>query len=159
VKGADSDLLLRLAQTALWSNNYNEALERFQALITNHLDKPEVVKGYIDAAASADQLGEAQRQTVLRIYDRTLTGTADDSQFLSRLAWVLQRLKEIEKCMVLLERAVALNPQDAGLRKQLFGAFAANGRMADALLQLEGKELDYDSRHLLVSAHLKNNDF
>jgi tetratricopeptide (TPR) repeat protein/cellulose synthase/poly-beta-1,6-N-acetylglucosamine synthase-like glycosyltransferase len=159
VKGNDPDLLLRLAQTALWSNNYDEALERFQAMIAGRLDQPDVVKGYVDAASSADRLGEAQRQTVLRIYERTLTGTADDPQFLSRLAWVLQRLKEVEKCTVLLERAVALDPKDAELRKQLFGAFAANGRMTEALQQLEGKELDYDTRHLLVSAHLKNQDF
>jgi cellulose synthase/poly-beta-1,6-N-acetylglucosamine synthase-like glycosyltransferase/tetratricopeptide (TPR) repeat protein len=159
VKGSDPDLLLRLAQTALWSNNYNEALERYQALITGRMDQPEVVKGYVDAASSADQLSEIQRQTILKLYEQTLTGSAEDPVLLSRLAWVLQRLKEVEKSTVLLERAVALNPQDPGLRKQLVGAFAAGGRMAEALQQLEGKELDYDTRHLLVSAHLKNNDF
>jgi cellulose synthase/poly-beta-1,6-N-acetylglucosamine synthase-like glycosyltransferase/predicted Zn-dependent protease len=159
VKGADPDLMLRLAQTALWSSNYNEALERYQGLISSRLDEPQVVKGYIDAAASSDQLGEAQRQIVLRIYDQTLTGIADQPVFLARLAWVLQRLKEVEKSTILLERAVALSPDDAAIRKQLVGAFAASGRMAEVLQQLKGKELDYDTRHLLISAHLKNNDF
>lgn len=159
IKGGDPDLLLRLAQTALWSNNYNEALERYHALIIGRLNNTEVVRGYIDAASSADVLSEDQHQTVLRIYEQTLTGTADDPVFLARLAWVLQRLKEVEKSTVLLERAAALNPQDPTIRKQLFNALAANGRMAEALQQLEGKELDYDTRHVLVSAHLKNKDF
>jgi cellulose synthase/poly-beta-1,6-N-acetylglucosamine synthase-like glycosyltransferase/predicted Zn-dependent protease len=159
IKGDDPDLLLRLAQTALWSSNYNEALERYHALIGGQLQNPEVVRGYIDAASSADVLSEGQHQTVLKIYEQTLTGTADDPVFLARLAWVLQRLKEVEKSTVLLERASALNPQDPTIRKQLFNALAANGRMAEALQQLEGKELDYDTRHVLVSAHLKNKDF
>jgi cellulose synthase/poly-beta-1,6-N-acetylglucosamine synthase-like glycosyltransferase/predicted Zn-dependent protease len=159
VQGADPELLLRLAKIALWSNNYNEALERFQVLVDERLGNTEVIKGYVDAAASADQLNSAQHHSILSIYEKTLTGAAEDPVFLARLAWVLQRIKEVEKSTVLLERALELNPKDPALRKQLLGALVNSGRMAEALQQLEGKELDYDTRHLLISVHLKNNDF
>jgi tetratricopeptide (TPR) repeat protein/cellulose synthase/poly-beta-1,6-N-acetylglucosamine synthase-like glycosyltransferase len=153
------DLLIRLAQISLWGQNYAEALERFEALIPGRLDNPEIVKGYVDAAASAEHLGEAQRRTVLAIYERALTGTSDDSVFLSRLAWVLQRLDEPDKSAVLLDRAAALNPKDQGVRQQLFGAFLAAGRWNDALKEFEGKELDYDTRVLLINMHLRQKDY
>ncbi|HJT79255.1 MAG TPA: tetratricopeptide repeat protein, partial [Gemmataceae bacterium] len=157
--GDSPDLLLRLAQVSLWSKNYDEALERFGPLVEGHLDNKEVVRGYVDAAASADQLSPAQARTALAIYDHTLTGSADDPVFLSRLAWVLQRLQEPDKSAVLLDRAAALNPQDPGVRRQMFGAFVAAGRWKEALQEFEGKELDYDTRLTVINLHLKGKDF
>jgi cellulose synthase/poly-beta-1,6-N-acetylglucosamine synthase-like glycosyltransferase/predicted Zn-dependent protease len=155
----DPDLVVRLAQVSLWSQNYPEALERFQALIDGRLDNPEVVRGYVDAAASADNLGEPQHRTALAIYERALTGGGDDPVFLSRLAWVLQRLDEPDKGAVLLDRVAALNPQDPAVRKQIFGACVAAGRWKEALKEFEGKELDYDTRLLVVNIHLRGKDF
>jgi tetratricopeptide (TPR) repeat protein/cellulose synthase/poly-beta-1,6-N-acetylglucosamine synthase-like glycosyltransferase len=155
----DPDLLVRLAHISLWGQNYGEALERFQALIEGRLDNAEIVHGYVDAAASADKLGDAQRRTALAIYERALTGSGNDPVFLARLAWVLQRVEEPDKSAVLLDRAAALNPQDPAVLKQMFGAFVAAGRWSEALKEFEGKELDYDTRLLLVNMHLKNNDF
>jgi cellulose synthase/poly-beta-1,6-N-acetylglucosamine synthase-like glycosyltransferase/predicted Zn-dependent protease len=157
--GDSPDLLLRLAQVSLWSRNYNEALERYQALIEGRLDNPDVVKGYVDAAASADQLGDAQARTAVEIYDHTLTGTAEDPVFLSRLAWVLQRVKELDKCATLLDRAAALNPRDPTVRRQMLGAFVATGRWEDALREFEGKELDYDTRVFVINIYLKQKNF
>jgi predicted Zn-dependent protease/cellulose synthase/poly-beta-1,6-N-acetylglucosamine synthase-like glycosyltransferase len=159
VKGDNPELQVRLAQTALWSQNYDEALERFQSLADGRLDHAEIVKGYVDAAASADQLGAAHHRTALAIYDRVLTESADDPVFLARLAWVLQRLQEPDKSAVLLDRAAALNPQDPGVRRQMFGAFAAAGRLTEILKEFEGRELDYDTRLLVVNVHLKTKDF
>jgi cellulose synthase/poly-beta-1,6-N-acetylglucosamine synthase-like glycosyltransferase/predicted Zn-dependent protease len=153
------DLLVRLAQISLWGQNYAEALERFQALIEGRLDHPEVVKGYVDAAASAEKLGEPQHRTAVAIYERTLTAPTEDAEFLSRLAWVLQRVDEPDKAAVLLDRAAALNPTDQNVRQQMFGAFLAAGRWSDALKEFEGKELDYDTRILLVNMHLRQKDY
>jgi predicted Zn-dependent protease/cellulose synthase/poly-beta-1,6-N-acetylglucosamine synthase-like glycosyltransferase len=159
VKGDNPDLQIRLAQIALWGQNYNEALERFQALADARLDHADIVKGYVDAAASADKLGPAQHRTALALYDRVLTESAEDPVFLARLAWVLQRVQEVDKSAVLLDRAAALNPQDPNVRRQLFGAFAAAGRLTDILKEFEGRELDYDTRLVLVNVHVKNGDY
>jgi tetratricopeptide (TPR) repeat protein/cellulose synthase/poly-beta-1,6-N-acetylglucosamine synthase-like glycosyltransferase len=153
------DLLVRLAQISLWGNHYDEALERFQSLVDERLDNAEVVKGYVDAAASAERLNETQHRTAVAIYEHTLTGPADDPIFLARLAWVLQRVKEVDKSAVLLDRVMALNPQDPSVRKQLLGSFLAAGRLTDGLKEFEGKDLDFDTRQLLVSLHVRNHDF
>jgi cellulose synthase/poly-beta-1,6-N-acetylglucosamine synthase-like glycosyltransferase/tetratricopeptide (TPR) repeat protein len=156
VNAGNPDLLIRLAQVALWGKNYREALDRFQALIEGRLDNPEIVKGYVDAAASADPVGPAQHRTALAIYERALTGSADDPVFLTRLAWVLQRFKEMDKSAVLLDRVVALNPKDPALRKEVFGTMLATGHFAERLKEFEGKELDFDTRQILVNTYLKN---
>jgi cellulose synthase/poly-beta-1,6-N-acetylglucosamine synthase-like glycosyltransferase/tetratricopeptide (TPR) repeat protein len=158
LNGRSPNLLLRLAQITLWNKNYNEALQRFQDLVDEHLDNPEVVKGYVDAAASADRLSEAQHRTALVLFDRTLTGPAD-SVFLTRLAWVLQRVNEPDKGAVLLDRAVELNPRDPALRKQWIGSLAATGRFAEHFKEFEGKELDFDTRQILVHSHLRAGNF
>lgn len=59
VNAGDRALLGRLAQIALWTHRYDEALTRFQRLIDKHLDSPELAKNYVDAAARAQQLDEA----------------------------------------------------------------------------------------------------
>jgi cellulose synthase/poly-beta-1,6-N-acetylglucosamine synthase-like glycosyltransferase/tetratricopeptide (TPR) repeat protein len=159
VNGGDPELLMRLAQIALWSQNYNEALQRFQPLVDAHLDRQEIVKGFIDAAASADKLGEAQHKTALAIYDRILVSATEDPVLLARLAWVLQRLEELDKSTVLLDRALALNPKDPSVRTQLVGALASAGRTADVLKELEGQELDFDALHMLVGVYVKNRNF
>jgi predicted Zn-dependent protease/cellulose synthase/poly-beta-1,6-N-acetylglucosamine synthase-like glycosyltransferase len=159
VNAGNADLHVRLAQIALWGRNYAEALQRFQALVGRRLDRPEIVKGYVDAAASADQLGEAQRRTALAIYERALTDTTDDVVFLARLAWVLQRVKEPQKSTVLLDRALELNPRDPNTRRQLLGALLASGRFNDKIREFEGKDLDFDTRLVLVHTYLGHKNF
>jgi tetratricopeptide (TPR) repeat protein/cellulose synthase/poly-beta-1,6-N-acetylglucosamine synthase-like glycosyltransferase len=157
--GDDPDLLLRLAQISLWSQNYAEALQRFQPLVDAHPDQVDIVKGYVDAASSAEKLGDVQRKTILAVYNRVLVSPAEDPIFLARLAWVLQRLDEVDKSTTLLDRALALNPKDPTVRRQLAGALAQAGRTADVIKELAGQELDFDALQMLVGVYVKNRDF
>jgi tetratricopeptide (TPR) repeat protein/cellulose synthase/poly-beta-1,6-N-acetylglucosamine synthase-like glycosyltransferase len=159
VNAGNKELLVRLAQIALWSRSYDEALERFQALVDQSLDNPEVIKGYVDAAASAERIGTAQHHSALAIYERALTGMTDDVAFLTRLAWVLQRVQESDKSVVLLDRALELNPTDTDARRQLLGAMLESGRFKEQLKEFEGKELDFDTRQTLVHVYLRNHNF
>jgi cellulose synthase/poly-beta-1,6-N-acetylglucosamine synthase-like glycosyltransferase/tetratricopeptide (TPR) repeat protein len=159
IKGAQPELMLRLAQVALWNKAYDEALQRYQPLVDDRLDQPQVVKSYVDAAASAEKLGAPQRRTALAIYDRILTSPMDDPVLLARLAWVLQRVDELDKSAVLLDRAMELDPKDSSVRYQLLGALASAGRLKDVLKRLEGKEMDFDAHHMLVGVYAKNRDF
>jgi predicted Zn-dependent protease len=159
IKGGDSELLLRLAQIALWNKNYDEALQRYQPLVDERLDQPQVVMSYVDAAASAEKLEAPQRRTALAIYERILTSPMEDAVLLARLAWVLQRVNELDKSSVLLDRATQLDPKDSSVRNQLLGALASAGRLKDVLKKLEGKEMDFDAHHMLVGVYAKNRDF
>jgi cellulose synthase/poly-beta-1,6-N-acetylglucosamine synthase-like glycosyltransferase/predicted Zn-dependent protease len=159
VRGNDPDLELRLAQVALWSKDYDSALVRFQALIDRGVDKPELLKGFVDAASSADKLGPAHKKTAVVLFDRLLTASNHDAVLLARLAWVLQRCEEPDKAAVLLDRAVALKPADPAIRKQLFGALVTAGRLAEALDGLDPERMDVETRRYLVSLHLKNKNF
>src|SRR5262249_42068946 len=154
----DPEVGLRLAHIALWSQKYDEALERFQALLDVNRDRPEVVKGWVDAAASAaaEKLSEAQHRTALVLYDRLLIAPTEDAVLLARLAWVLQRFKENDKSTVLLDRAAALNPLDPAVRQQYLGALVASGHGDDVLRLMKGKELDRDSRRFIIGVYLKN---
>ena len=71
----------------------------------------------------------------------------------------MERFKEFEKSAVLLERAVALKPDDLGLRKQLFGLLVAQGRLNDALTQIHGDTNYPEIRKLLIDAYLRAGDF
>jgi cellulose synthase/poly-beta-1,6-N-acetylglucosamine synthase-like glycosyltransferase/tetratricopeptide (TPR) repeat protein len=159
VNAGNPDLLIRLAQIALWNRHYDEALERFQALVDRRLDNAEIVRGYVDAAASAKHVGAAQRRTALAIYERVLTGTADDVQLLTRLAWILQRVEEMDKSAILLDRAVELDPKDPATRRQLLGSLLGSGRFNDKLKQFDDKELDFDTHQILVHVYLRHNSF
>jgi cellulose synthase/poly-beta-1,6-N-acetylglucosamine synthase-like glycosyltransferase/tetratricopeptide (TPR) repeat protein len=159
VNGGDPALLVRLAQIALWTNSYDEALQRYQKLLDRQVNTPEVIKGYVDAAASARSVDESQHKTALAIYERALTGMADDVVFLTRLAWVLQRVQEPDKSAVLLDRALELNPTDTDARRQLLGALLATGRVGNQLKEFEGKELDFDTRQCLVHVFMRQNNF
>jgi tetratricopeptide (TPR) repeat protein/cellulose synthase/poly-beta-1,6-N-acetylglucosamine synthase-like glycosyltransferase len=159
VRGKDAGLELRLAQIALWSKSYPEALARFQALIDRGNEKPEVLRGYVDAASSSDNLGEPQRRVALKLYDQLLTAQTDDAILLARLAWVLQRVNEADKATVLLDRAVTMKPSDPALRRQLFGALVTAGRIQDALEGVDPERIDLETRRYLVGLHLKNRNF
>jgi predicted Zn-dependent protease/cellulose synthase/poly-beta-1,6-N-acetylglucosamine synthase-like glycosyltransferase len=165
-RGADLKIVVQLAHGALWSRNYQEALTRFQAILDRHLDDirlsrnhPEVIKAYVNAAASAPQVGIEQRKTALALYERTLTDAEGDVVFLTRLGWVLHRLGEDEKSATLLERAAALQPTDPALCRQVAAGFMAAGRAEAARKLLEGSGLDLEARTLLADTYVLNRDF
>src|SRR5262249_26215801 len=125
VKGGDLRIALQLAHGSLWNRNYQEALDRFQAILDRDqggdlLQKhPQLPRAYINPAAAAPDGGKAQRRVVLSLYERVLTGGETDASYLTRLGWVLHRLDENEKSAAVLERAAALAPAEPAQRRQL----------------------------------------
>jgi predicted Zn-dependent protease len=155
----DPELPVRLAEVTLWSGAYDKALNRFQALLEAKFDQPELWRSFVDAAAGAQTLGEAQADLTLRIYERTDAEEAKDVVFLARLAWVLQRLKETAKAGALLDRAVNLDPQTPADRRELAGVLAAAGRTRSALQMYEGLPLELADRYRLAALHAAVKDF
>ncbi len=153
------EIRLRLAQLALSSKAYDQALPLFQQLLEKGQATPEVVHGYVDAAASAGDPGDIDKPTVLKIAAAALDKPGDDATFLARLAWVLQRVKENDKSVEVLERALALQPKDAAIRKQYVGLLLTAGRWQDAIDFLKSGAEDRLARELLVSLYLKKQDF
>jgi cellulose synthase/poly-beta-1,6-N-acetylglucosamine synthase-like glycosyltransferase/predicted Zn-dependent protease len=165
-RGDDLKLVIQLAHGSLWSRNYQEALDRFQAILDRHLkdpgrarEHPGVLKGYVNAAASAPQIGKAQLPTVVRLYEQVLTEAETDVVFLTRLSWVLHRLGEDDKSAAVLERAAALRPADPALGRQIAAGFLAAGRPAMAQKLLENQGADLEARTLLAEAYVHNRNY
>jgi tetratricopeptide (TPR) repeat protein len=148
----DPTVPVKLAELSLWSGDYDTALAQFQKLLTKDPQRPRLWKGYIDAAASAAKLPKSVHQTVLYIYQRTRSeirnpkseirnpksqviadgGFGRDITFLTRLAWVLRRLKEPGQCVVLLKGALALAPHSRSIRLQLAEVLYEKGAYREA---------------------------
>jgi predicted Zn-dependent protease/cellulose synthase/poly-beta-1,6-N-acetylglucosamine synthase-like glycosyltransferase len=165
-RGADLKIVIQLAHGSLWSRNYQEALTRFQAILDQHQDDPqlarnhpEVFKAYVNAAASAPQLGPAQRQTARALFERALTDAEGDVFFLTRLSWVLHRLGEDGPSATLLERAAALQPTDPALCRQVAAGLLAAGRAEAARALLQGQGSDVEARLLLADSYSVNREY
>jgi tetratricopeptide (TPR) repeat protein len=149
----DAEMPLRLAELMLWSGDYEQALERFQGLLEVNFDQPGLWHAFVDAAASTRRLTAGQKALTVRIYDKVTKAESKDAAFLGRLAWLLYRAKESAKATELLEQAVALGPQEPGVRKELAGTLAAVGEFREALRMYEGLTLDLDDRYHLVGVY------
>jgi cellulose synthase/poly-beta-1,6-N-acetylglucosamine synthase-like glycosyltransferase/predicted Zn-dependent protease len=165
-QGDDLKIVIQLAHGSLWSRNYQEALDRFQAILDHHLKDPRrarahpgVLKGYVNAAASAPQIGKAQLPAVLRLYEQVLTDAESDVVFLTRLSWVLHRLGEDTKSAAVLERAAALRPADPALSRQIAAGFLAAGRPEMAQKLLENQGADLEARTLLAESYVHNRNY
>jgi tetratricopeptide (TPR) repeat protein/cellulose synthase/poly-beta-1,6-N-acetylglucosamine synthase-like glycosyltransferase len=163
---ADLKVLVQLAHGSLWARNYQEALERFQAILDRHCDDPqlarnhpEVFRAYVNAAAGAPQLGKQQAPTVQRLCEKAMEDTAPDAVFLTRLAWVLHRLGQDDKSAEVLERASSPRPADPALCRQVAAGFLAAGRPEMARKLLEGSGDDLEARTLLADAYVQNRNF
>ncbi len=161
-------IAIQLAHGSLSSKppNYAEALQRFQAIFDHHRNDPDFLtrfpdlpRGWVNAAASASRIGPAQRQTARMLADHVLLSDEKDPGYLARLAWVLQRLKEEEGAAALLERAIALAPDDLGVRRQIAGTLVGLGKPKEALKLLQGRETDFDARLLMVDLHAAAGEF
>src|SRR5579871_6681835 len=115
---SDADLPARLAEVMVWSGDYAGALPRLQELLTTKFDQPALWQLFINAAASAPQLNAAQGGLAARIGESITAAKSTDAAFLARLAWVLYRTKEAGKAGALLDQALALKPQDPGVRRE-----------------------------------------
>ena len=164
---ADLKLAIQLAHTSLWAKNYQEALERFQALADQGaLDNAEVLRkfpdlgqAYLNAAANAPDVKEVGRQTVLHLADAALADKEADAAFLAQLGWVLHRLEAFDQSSAVLQRALELDPNDAGTRRQLAGVLVAMGKADEALKLLQGRENSLDAHVMMVDAYSAAKDF
>jgi predicted Zn-dependent protease len=152
-------LQVRRAEVTLWSGDHDQALTYFQVLLEEQFDQPGLWRGYLDAAASAPTpLTEAHKRMAVRIYDRRATQETK-VEYLSRLAWVLCRVKEPAKANQLLDRAVALRPTKPAVRKELAGVLAAAGKHAQARQMYKGLKLTTADRYRLAEIDAADRKF
>ncbi|WP_020468133.1 glycosyltransferase [Zavarzinella formosa] len=134
VKNEDKDLRVDLAEVNRFWQNYPVALQLYAKLLTEQFDNEQMWIGFIDAASSAPKI-ESQKELLLKVYDR-YHPALKDARRLSRLAWVMLRLGEAGKANLLLTRAVATNPPQPAVRKELAGVLAAADRRVEAIEML-----------------------
>lgn len=115
----DPDVRARLALVDLIENKYDRALARYQGLLDEKLERRDLWPGWLDAAASASELSAAHARTALALHECLLAPAWKDPVSLTRLGWVMRRLKEPKKALGLLERALMLAPDDRKVRLQV----------------------------------------
>ncbi len=152
------ELRARLANLELWSGDGAAALTEYRSLLEQAPTRKEWRTGYIKAAATAPELTDADAGLIRPIAEQSARD-GEDVLFLSRLAWVLHRLKEPTLCERVLDRALALRPTDPGSRKELAGVLGAAGRYKEALALYEGLPLDVEERRRLASLYEAAEDF
>ena len=164
---ADMKLAIQLAHTSLWAKNYQEALERFQAVAdqgalesADTLRKfPDLPRAYLSAAANAPDVAAIGRPTVLHLAEQALAAKDNDAAYLAQLGWVLHRVGEADKSAAVLQRALDLDPNDAATRRQLAGVLTASGKADEALRLLQGRENDREAHLLMVDAYAAAKDY
>ncbi len=102
---------MQLAQVSLWSGDHAAALERLTRLATEKkLDKPELWRSFVDAAAGTPKGKMTKQQLTLleQLASRPVPAeTAEPARYWSRLAWSLLREDRKEIGQRILERALA----------------------------------------------------
>jgi tetratricopeptide (TPR) repeat protein len=115
---------------------YNEDVEILRTTLTRLLEggdrQPELWADFLAAAAAAPSLDARARKLVRDLYDRTVADPPRDPLFLSRLAQALRSLKEPDKAVVLLRRAVRIDPDSRPLKLLLAETLYDAGVYADA---------------------------
>jgi predicted Zn-dependent protease len=113
-------------------------LARFVKLLDKDWRQPTLWTGLVDAAASVKTLPpDAHKELFLHIYDQVKDAPKQDAMFLSRLGWVLRRLEEPKKCVVLLKLALDQEPGSREIRTHLAEALNAAGDYAEAEKQFQ----------------------
>jgi tetratricopeptide (TPR) repeat protein len=97
-----------LAFDAVGEGDYSKALDLFRSLLAKDSKRPELVRGFIDAAAGADRLSKVDRDLVLRLYEQIDRADRKNGMVLDRLSWALQKMGEYERSAALL-RALVLD--------------------------------------------------
>ncbi len=87
----DVELRMLRAEATLWSGDFARAVGRFEELLPSNLDRPELWRGFVDAASGAPSLTESQGRLALRLADRPppFADADEEAAYLSRLAWAL----------------------------------------------------------------------
>jgi tetratricopeptide (TPR) repeat protein len=103
-----------LAFDAVGEGDYSKALDLFRSLLAKDSKCPELVRGFIDAAAGADMLSKADRDLVLRLYEQIDRADRRNGIVLDRLSWALQKMGEYERSAALLRGLIL----DGGKHRQ-----------------------------------------
>jgi len=148
----------RLANVLLWSGDGAAALAEYRSLLEQGPTRLDWWHGYVNAASIAPELTDVDAR-LIRPFAEQAAKDGEDVVLLSRLAWVLHRLKEPALCKQVLDRALALKPAEPAARKELAGVLGAVGRYKEALALYEGVPLDVEDRRRLASLYEAANDF
>ena len=159
INPGDPAIRSRIAFIALSGKNYDQALAIFQQLYDEASTRPADVKGLVDAMAGATALGESHRELAMRVSKVALADWQDDATYLSRLAWVLQRVKEYEKSLELMQWAIEREPNNVDITRQYVGALFESGDHDRALPYLEKAEKTPENRTLLATIYLEHGRF
>ncbi len=164
----DAELRVRLAEATLWSGDYARAVGRFEGLLQSNGDRPELWRGFVDAAAGAPSLTESQVRLALRLADRPpqFADANGEAAYLSRLAWALIRDTDKDKpdarrdrAKLLLDRAVAAAPRDPDVRRELAGVLAAAGMNEAGVSMYDGLTLTAADRLQLAGLYAASRRF
>jgi tetratricopeptide (TPR) repeat protein len=148
----------RWANAELWAGNGATALAIYRSLLEEAPKRKDLWIGYINAAAATPELTGADAKLIRPVAEQ-FARDSDDVILLSRLAWVLYRLKETALFEQVLDRAQALKPTDPAARKELAGMLGAAGRFKEALALYEGLPLDAEDRRRLGHLYEAAQDF
>jgi tetratricopeptide (TPR) repeat protein/cellulose synthase/poly-beta-1,6-N-acetylglucosamine synthase-like glycosyltransferase len=165
VEPGNDELRVRTCEVLLWAKEFEKALAMLETLPEPTLQRPDLRRGFIDAAAANDK--PFREQTVIlarRVAKITLDAPATDDirtsvPYLARLAWVLIKSSERASADKLLTLAVELGPTEAAQRKELGGVLGAAGRAPEALKMYEGLKLEGEDRLRLIGVHAAVKDF
>ena len=130
----DRDLRVDIAQVYRYWQNYPMALHKFAELARRGHREQAPLDRVHRRRVERPKI-DHQKDLLLRIYNR-YAPEIQDPRALSRLAWVMLRLNEPARRHPLLTRAVAANPQQPAVRKELAGVLAAADRRAEAIEML-----------------------
>ncbi len=138
----DQDLIIKLAQCNLADKNYEQAMLRFQYLLDQKNFDDQVVKGYIDAAASVKVFPLKQENTISSLYEHFLNNSFPDHTYLIRFAWVEQRVGELKRSKEILTGVVNRVPKEelSEVRRQIAGLLIQMKDYEGALSFLENQE-------------------
>jgi cellulose synthase/poly-beta-1,6-N-acetylglucosamine synthase-like glycosyltransferase/tetratricopeptide (TPR) repeat protein len=154
------DLAVKYAQTLLWAKRFDAAAAQFAAIIDPDLDKRrDLWKEFINAASSAETLEPNALKLAERIAGSMARSINKDVLMLSRFSWVLVRANKFAAAKPLLDQAVALQPADPEMRRELAGVLAKAERFKEAIALLEGLKLRNDERLLLARLYSGAKEF
>jgi tetratricopeptide (TPR) repeat protein/cellulose synthase/poly-beta-1,6-N-acetylglucosamine synthase-like glycosyltransferase len=140
---ADADLPVRIAEVTLWSGNADRALALFAQELQRDFNRPNVQKGFVDAAAGA----KSSAPTVLPLLARLAeSSTSADAVQWSRLSWALVKAGDRNRAEKAAAKGLQLAPKDPAGRLELAGVLATIGKADDALKMLEGMKLEAKDR-------------
>ena len=161
---SDLKLAIQLASTSLWAKNYQEVLERFQAVADQGRWRTRTrcgsfptCRAYLSAAANAPDVSEVERPTVLHLAEKALAAKDNDASDLAQLGWVLHRVGA-DQSSAAPQRALRRDLNDAATRRQPAGG-RGDGQAGRGAARLQGRENSLDAHLMMVDAYAAAKDY